>query len=113
MFLLPEVDLSKPGSKLDLSKQAVPESVLIVDGDKALLTMIKNHVKNLGVQKVECFSDGWKAIETLKTTKFDLVILDWKLKHPSGNEFYEFLRDTPNTKMTQLILISGFVTKAD
>lgn len=93
--------------------RSMPERILIVEGDKILITLIGNYVKNAGAKNVECVNDGVVAKASLESKDYDLIILDWRFKSPTGLQLYQMIRENPKSVSTPIILISGFVTKAD
>ena len=58
-------------------------------------------------------SNGSKGLEFAETGHYGLIILDWKIKNPSGEEIYNKIRKTAFNSATPIVLISGFVTREE
>ena len=93
---------------LKMLKRAV-----IVDGDPAMLSMVANYLSHAEVETIVKFSDGNEAIQSIQETPPDILILDWKLKNPSGPDVYQRIRSQPELVKIPILLISGSVTAAD
>ncbi|MCU6480048.1 two-component system response regulator MtrA [Arthrobacter silviterrae] len=76
--------------------------ILVVDDDEALAEMIGIVLRNDGFEAVYC-ADGAKALETFRTNKPDLVLLDLMLPGIDGIEICRLIRaesDVPIVMLT-------------
>src|SRR5436190_648683 len=88
-------------------------NVCVIEDD---LTMQKAIVKALHGNDdlvVKCAADGADAWKLLEKTKFDIIILDWKLPSVSGVALMNRLRRNKDYQFTPVLVISGFLGKKD
>jgi two-component system chemotaxis response regulator CheY len=86
------------------------KNAIIVDGDPAMLSLVGNYLTNAKVENIQKFSNGEEALKTILASSCDIIILDWKLKKPSGPEVYNAIRANPDRVKLPILLISGSVT---
>jgi len=58
--------------------------VLIVDDFPTMRRIVKNLLKDLGLENVDEAEDGMVAISKLQSGNFDLVISDWNMPNKDG-----------------------------
>lgn len=76
--------------------------LLFVDDDDALRPVVSTALTHKGYE-VETADDGDIAIEALKRSKFDAVLLDIKMPRVGGFEVLKFIKKTfPTTKVVML-----------
>ncbi|MGY0693098.1 response regulator transcription factor [Virgibacillus sp. FSP13] len=79
------------------------QTILIVDDEKSIVTLLKFNIEQAGFQTEVAF-DGIAAIEKVKQQAFDLIVLDLMLPKMDGMEVCEYLRqnkiDTPILMLT-------------
>ncbi|WP_106496940.1 response regulator transcription factor [Lentibacillus sp. Marseille-P4043] len=79
------------------------QTILIVDDEKSIVTLLKFNIEQAGFQTEVAF-DGLAAIEKVKQQAFDLIVLDLMLPKMDGMEVCEYLRqnkiDTPILMLT-------------
>ncbi|MCK7534571.1 MAG: response regulator [Marinilabiliales bacterium] len=80
--------------------------ILICEDNQLALRAMSVVIEREGYDPVTV-SDGNKAIETLRKTDFDLVIVDIHLPYHSGLEVIRFLR-TDLKKQTPVLIVSAF-----
>lgn len=80
-------------------------SVLVIDDEKTVLTMVKEVLKKFGHQ-VETASDGKEGIEKFNCGSYDLVITDILMPGLDGNCVAQYIRSS-GKKLTPIIGISG------
>ncbi len=59
------------------------KNILVMDNEEDMLSSIRTILKKEGY-KVSCFDTGKKALNALKTKKFDLLVLDIMMPDLSG-----------------------------
>lgn len=81
-------------------------SVLVVEDDAALCTLLQYNLEKEGYQ-VTVATDGEEALLLTEETKPDLVLLDWMLPKLSGIEFCRRLRGRPETRNLPIVMITA------
>ena len=70
------------------SKERSIESlgVLVIDDDVDILALVETLLRNMGITKIICASDGTVGLSHIyvPTVTIDLVICDWNMPHMSG-----------------------------
>ena len=86
--------------------------VLNVDDDminrKLLTTMLKKVSSNIDIVEAE---DGQKALEKLKSEKFDIVLLDIIMPVMGGLDVISIMKDDDNLKSIPIIILTTDETK--
>jgi len=82
-------------------------NILAIDDNsiiRQLITMTLNRAGDMDSVNVET---GQEALELAKTTRFDLVIMDWQMYPMGGCELLTAIRQLPNYQKTPIIVISA------
>ncbi len=79
--------------------------ILLADDDEDYLLMTSSFLKQVGYN-IDCVSDGSKAIESLKTGKYQIALLDYFMPGFNGEEVIEEIRKYD--KELIIILQTGF-----
>lgn len=67
--------------------------ILLVDDEKAVLTVLKNSLTRLGPNyHIVTAQDGFAALDKLQGRQFDLVVTDYDMAPMDGLEFIEAVR---------------------
>ena len=84
--------------------------ILIVEDNEAMAETVKTW---LSAQRyvVEVASDGAAALEFLRMSDFDVILLDWHLPHVSGYDVLRSIRSAGKT--TPVIMVTGKNAIAD
>jgi CheY-like chemotaxis protein len=85
-------------------------SALVIDDNSEALNAIGQVLAVAGVRSVCPAHSAEKALEILKTRRFNLIISDYRLEGMDGVEFLETLRAAGDR--TPLLLLSGAPDKA-
>ena len=80
------------------------DKVLVVDDDKAILTMLHKALKNNGIENDLAIS-GEAALELLEVNKYDLILLDINMRGINGFEVIQRIRSKGLT--TPVMVVSG------
>jgi DNA-binding response OmpR family regulator len=80
-------------------------SVLIIDDDRNL-TLFLTTVLALDGHDVVTATDGFAALDLLKTREVDVIVLDLRMPHMDGRTFFRELRATGNA--TPVLIASAF-----
>ena len=86
---------------------ATPAHILLVDDDPGITEQLSRFLEKNGF-RVTVATDGEQALELLRTTKFDLVLLDIKLPKLDGRLVLQRMRDDGD--QTPVILLTGCYT---
>lgn len=85
-------------------------SILLIDDDEFLLDSMKQML-DFEYSDVVAVESAEKAVEALKSKKFDLCVTDYKMTGMNGAEFVKLIRSEGNS--TPVILISGVLEGGD
>jgi two-component system, chemotaxis family, chemotaxis protein CheY len=66
--------------------------VLVVDDNAFMRRMVRNLLGNIGVKKIYEAPDGIAALEMIRTTTPDVIILDWEMPLLNGPELVRIVR---------------------
>ena len=80
--------------------------VLLVEGDVFLSSLLKNRLQKEGIE-VLLAKDGKEALNILKSTKPDLILLDLILPEKSGFEVMGDMRSDPQFQEAPIVVISN------
>ena len=78
--------------------------VLLVEDDPFLSSLLKNRLQKEGLE-VNLAKDGEEALNSLKSAKPDLILLDLILPKKSGFEVMEEMRADPQMQFQELPII--------
>jgi two-component system chemotaxis response regulator CheY len=83
--------------------------VLIADDDKLTLKLLSDTLRIFGVKRVMCACNGMATQKEVYETKYDLIILDWKIGHFDGCNLVKEIRHNEKAKnrFTPIILLTG------
>lgn len=88
------------------------KTVLLIEDDIFLSQLLTTRLQKSGIEVIKAF-DGEAAIEILKTTKPNLMLLDIILPKKSGFEVMEEIHSNPMLKDGPIIVISNLGQDAD
>ena len=80
------------------------DKVLVVDDDKAILTMLHKALKSNGIENDLAIS-GEAALELLEVNQYDLILLDINMRGINGFEVIQRIRSKGLT--TPVMVVSG------
>ena len=81
--------------------------VLVVDDSRTLRLILAQQLGALGIHNITEATDGLKALELVKSTDFDLMLLDMEMPELDGLGVLEILRSDPALQAPAVIVISG------
>ncbi|MFL1463208.1 phosphate regulon transcriptional regulator PhoB [Roseococcus sp. DSY-14] len=87
-------------------------SILVVEDEAALLTLLRYNLEKQGFQ-VEEATDGQEALLRIAENRPDLVLLDWMLPSLSGIEVCRQIRRRPATRDLPVIMVTARTEDAD
>ncbi|MDA8158897.1 MAG: ATP-binding protein [Deltaproteobacteria bacterium] len=83
----------------------VSKNILIVDDDDAIRKLLKQELEYAGYTAEEAI-DGIKALEKIKSKKYDLIILDVMMPGLSGFDVARVLKNNPDTMNIPVMILS-------
>jgi two-component system, OmpR family, phosphate regulon response regulator PhoB len=87
-------------------------SVLVVEDEPALLTMLRYNLEKQGF-RVEEATDGQEALTRIAEEQPDIVLLDWMLPVMSGIEVCRQIRRNPATRELPIIMLTARAEEQD
>jgi len=94
------------------SQPAAKPTVLVVEDEAALVTLLRYNLEREGFAVAEA-RDGEEALLLAREHKPDLVLLDWMLPHISGIEVCRQLRRLPDTRTVPIVMLTARGEDAD
>ncbi len=82
------------------------ESLLVVEDDKDIMELIKYNLQKEHYQ-IATASNGEDALEAVKSTKFDLILLDLMLPGIDGLEICRILKADPSLAGIPIIMVTA------
>jgi DNA-binding response OmpR family regulator len=83
----------------------VPNKVLLIDDDPALVRMIRLALLSEGLE-VETAADGVLGLEAAERGQYDIIVLDLQMPNLDGRGFYREYRARGGT--TPVVLLSAY-----
>jgi two-component system chemotaxis response regulator CheY len=80
---------------------------LIVDDQQTIRSLVRNGLREIGVQSIEEAVDGEAGLRTLFERRSNLVISDFNMPKLDGLAFLRAVRATPQLKSTAFIMLTG------
>jgi len=91
---------------MDETKPEQGKTILIVDDDLDCRTLVRTVLANNGYT-VEQASDGFEALERLKSFKPDLVVLDIMMPGLSGYDVVIRMKQHPETQNIPIVMLTA------
>lgn len=87
--------------------------VLAVDDSATMRRIIKNQLKQSGVEEVDEASNGREALLLLGRTQYDLLITDWNMPEMCGLDLVMEVRKSEPLKKLPILMITTVSAKED
>ena len=87
-------------------------TIAIVDDDAAIRRLVRLFLNRAGFDTIEC-TTGTEARATLRSQKWDLVILDRKLPDMDGVVLAQEVKDDPEFRTRYIIMLTGEAEQED
>jgi len=81
--------------------------ILIVDNDVSVATTIKSALGLKPDYEVNIALNAKEALKNLKTTTYDLLLVDFMMPEINGIELCKMMLEDPKTKNTPVIIVSA------
>ncbi|HOP85370.1 MAG TPA: response regulator [Syntrophorhabdaceae bacterium] len=88
-------------------------NVLIVDDFSTMRKIIKNVLKQIGIESVIEAENGKMALELLKKEQIDLIISDWIMPEMTGIDFLKACKSEEQTKKIPFIMVTAEAQKGN
>ncbi len=82
------------------------KKILIAEDEEILLNVLKDRFETEG-WNVSIAKDGEETIETIKNSKFDLILLDLLMPKKDGFEVLREIKSNPELKNLPIIVLSN------
>ncbi|MGV9005201.1 MAG: response regulator [Brevundimonas sp.] len=80
---------------------------LVVDDQQSIRALVRNGLKEIGINSVEDAADGEDGLRALFNHRCNLVISDFNMPKLDGLGFLRAIRATPQLKSTAFIMLTG------
>jgi two-component system chemotaxis response regulator CheY len=81
--------------------------VLVVDDFPTMRRIVKNILRQLGINNISEAEDGVKASALLEIDRFDLIISDWNMPNMTGIELLRHVRGTERIKDIPFLMVTA------
>jgi len=92
--------------------EKIEKTVLVIDDEEAIVLLLETILNIYGFRCVSCFSPR-KAMETAKTVRPDLIILDIAMPEIDGYEVCLNLKGDPATREIPIIMVTALALIQD
>ena len=82
--------------------------ILVVDDNRHMRHIVRSILAALGCPHIRESGDAAAAFKELKNTRFDIIIVDWKMEPLDGIDFTKLVwtaKDSPNPYMPIIMLL--------
>ncbi|MCW8916629.1 MAG: response regulator, partial [Magnetovibrio sp.] len=81
--------------------------ILIVDDDEMIRQFIDILLEGHGYKNLHHAENGWEALEIIKTTRLDCLILDINMPGMSGQDVMRHVRNSPSTEDLPILVVTA------
>lgn len=85
--------------------------ILVVDDFATMRRIVRNLLKENGLDKVEEAEDGAIALNKLQTQQFDFVVTDWNMPNMTGIQLLQAIRANPKLAAIPVLMITAEAKK--
>ena len=85
--------------------------IIVVDDFSTMRRIIKNILRQLGLNNVQEADDGATAWPKIQSEPFDLIITDWNMPKMSGLELLKNIRNDDNLKDIPVLMVTAEALK--
>jgi two-component system OmpR family response regulator len=100
-----------------MSEELMPTTPLnricYVEDDEDIQRIVRMSLERVGKMTVEVVGDPTQAIDTIKTFKPDLVMLDWMMPGMDGPTLFRKMRETPEVQNLPVVFITAKASSAE
>ncbi len=88
-------------------------NVLVVDDFSTMRKIIKNVLKQIGIESVLEAENGKMALDLLKKEEIDLIISDWIMPEMTGIDFLKACKADDNIKKIPFVMVTAEAQKGN
>jgi len=81
--------------------------ILVVDDFSTMRRIVRNLLKDIGYSNTDEADDGARALQKLKTERFDFVLSDWNMPNMTGIELLKAIRADDAIKHLPVLMITA------
>jgi two-component system chemotaxis response regulator CheY len=81
--------------------------ILVVDDFSTMRRIIRNLLRDLGMNNSEEADDGATALPMLKTGKFDFLVTDWNMPIMEGIDLVRAIRADPDLRELPILMVTA------
>lgn len=81
--------------------------ILVVDDFSTMRRIIKNLLRDLGLNNVQEADDGQTALPILKTGQIEFLITDWNMPGMTGIDLLKEVRADPNLSHLPVLMVTA------
>lgn len=81
--------------------------VLVIDDDECLLDVVKDMLESKGYE-VDCVETAKQAVESLKTSNYAYILVDYRMP---GNDGIWFMENATIPKKTKALLMTAYLNR--
>jgi CheY-like chemotaxis protein len=104
-----QLEMAEPAEEV---KKVAPARILVVDDEPAICQFLKRVLTGEG-HEVETVASASDALEKMKGTRYNLILLDIKLPGKSGIELYKRMQKIAESLARRVVFITGDVMVTD
>ena len=104
-----QLEMAEPAEEV---KKVAPARILVVDDEPAICQFLKRVLTGEG-HEVETVASAGDALERMKGTRYNLILLDIKLPGKSGIELYKRMQKIAESLARRVVFITGDVMGTD
>ena len=95
--------------------EALPEkkAIVVVEDNQPIAELIKDTLNAEPDYQAVAVHDGARAVETIRSLKASLVLLDLDLPGLNGLDLYDILQDDPSTQNIPVIFVTANASRKD
>jgi PAS domain S-box-containing protein len=110
-MLAEEVEI-KEAKVADKTGEVIKGRILVVDDEEVVRQYLNSVLTKMG-HIVEMATDGNKALELVKSARYNLILSDMKMPGMNGKEFYRRVREIAPSLTRRVVFITGDVMGED
>ena len=85
--------------------------ILVVDDFSTMRRIVRNLLKDIGYSNTDEADDGARALQKLKTERFDFVLSDWNMPNMTGIDLLRAIRADESIKHLPVLMITAEARK--
>jgi CheY-like chemotaxis protein len=91
----------------------MPNKMLIVDDEEAILQLLSETFRDFGDYVILCAGNGQDALRIAQADKPEIILLDVRIPALNGYEVCRTVKANPSTSHIKILMLSGLVQPSD